>query len=318
MDQRRTSGFSLNAKFRNMHQMVSDKRLKKELGEIEHEFAKDRSRLQKETLAIKQDYFKLKKEKGSLNAQALHQLEFSPGLQDRNTRSRRYGAFDPAMLKARDEEVNTPPKEDTRTFAEKRKDQLLEKQLSSVPMGDYESEKKVIDPYRRSLDRILGNSKLAKEVRLTAMKVKALDAIKLRTTNTGAAQAGNRRESSDTFTDSVYRRSRILSMPVNGSPSEKPHLVARRSMSDGLYRQRQNSNIISTRELPEVNNKERVRKRSNSMAPQQSLMPIDNNVLRRRSDTPIYSGKISLDTLNEQISEQSTSVSKLPDVVDNW
>ena len=294
--------------------MVSDKKLQKELGSIEQEFTKDVSKLRKETLAIKQDYFKLKKEKGSLNAQALHQLEFSPGLQDRNTRSRRYGGFDPAMLKAKDDEVNTPPKEDTRTFAEKRKDELLQKQLSSVPIGDFENGEKVIDPYKRSLDRILGNSKLAKEARLTAMKVKALDAIKLRTTN---ALSNNRRESTDTFSDSVYRRSRILSMPVTSNPPQK-HLVARRSMSDSLYRNRKNSSMKNSSELPRLSNQERTRKRSNSMAPQTSLKVVENNVLRRRSDTPIFSGQLTLDPLDEKTLERGTSISKLPDVVDNW
>lgn len=320
MDQRRTSGFSLNAKFRNMHQMVSDKKLKKEIGDIEQEFAKDVSRLRKETLEVQQDYFKLKKEKGSLNAKALHQLEFSPGLQDRNTRSRRYGAFDPAMLKARDEEVvSTPPKEDKRTFAEKRRDELLQKQLSSVPIGDFENEEKITDPYRRSLDRILGNSKLAKEARLTAMKVKALDAFKTRTRNDSLGFVGQRHDPADTFTDSVYRRSRILSMPVSGSLSQKPHLLARRSMSDGLYRSRNSTTMGYGKELPAASKQERVRKRSNSMVPPTSLMPVDENVLRRRSDTPVYSGKIRLGPLNEQKSiGKSTSVSKLPDVVDNW
>lgn len=297
--------------------MVSDKKLQKELGSIEQEFSKDVSKLRKETLAIKQDYFKLKKEKGSLNAQALHQLEFSPGLQDRNTRSRRYGGFDPAMLKAKDDEINTPPKEDTRTFAEKRKDELLQKQLSSVPIGDFENGEKVIDPYRRSLDRILGNSKLAKEAKLTAMKVKALDAIKLRTTNAGSTISNNRRESSDSFSDSVYRRSRILSMPVTSNPPQK-HLVARRSMSDSLYRNRKNSTMKTSSELPRLNNQERTRKRSNSMAPQASLNVVENNVLRRRSDTPIFSGQLTLDPLDERSSELGKSISKLPDVVDNW
>ena len=299
--------------------MVSDKKLQKELGSIEQEFAKDVSKLRKETLAIKQDYFKLKKEKGSLNAQALHQLEFSPGLQDRNTRSRRYGGFDPALLKAKDEEVSTPPKEDTRTFAEKRKDELLQKQLSSVPISEFENGEKIVDPYRRSLDRILGNSKLAKEAKLTAMKVKALDSMKLRTTNAGSTLSSNRRESTDPFSDSVYRRSRILSMPVTSTAPQK-HLVARRSMSDSLYRSRKNSNMKNSSELPRVNKQERTRKRSNSMAPPKtpSLAPIDNNILRRRSDTPIFSGQLMLDPLNEQVSERGTSVSKLPDVVDNW
>jgi len=318
MDQRRTSALSLNAKFRSMHQMVSDKKLQKEIGSIEQEFAKDVSKLRKETLAIKQDYFKLKKEKGSLNAQALHQLEFSPGLQDRNTRSRRYGGFDPAMLKAKDEEIYTPPKEDTRTFAEKRKDQLLQKQLSSVPIGDFENGEKVIDPYKRSLDRILGNSKLAKEAKLTAMKVKALDAIKLRATNAGTSQVTDRRKTTDTFSDSVYRRSRILSMPVSTKPPQK-HQIARRSMSDSIYRGRKNSTIRNIGgEMPGLNNQERVRKRSNSMAPPTSLAPIDNNTLRRRSDTPIFSGKFMLDSLDEQTSDRGASFSKLPDVVDNW
>lgn len=302
--------------------MVSDKKLQKEINEIEHEFAKDVSRLRKETLAIRQDYFKLKQEKGSLNAHALHQLEFSPGLQDRNTRSRRYGAFDPAMLKARDEDVNTPPKEDTRTFTERRKDQLLQKHLSSIPIGDFENEERVIDPYRRSLDRILGNSKLAKEARLTAMKVKALEAIKTRTRNSGAVMVGSRYETNDAFSDPLHRRSRIQSMPVNGTAAEKPHLPARRSMSDGLYRNRQNammSTELPKKELPTIQNREKVRKRSNSMIPPVSLMPVDENVLRRRSDTPIYSGKIRLDPLDEQIStERRSSNSKLPDVVDSW
>ena len=295
--------------------MVSDKKLQKELGSIEHEFAKDASRLRKETLAIKQDYFKLKKEKGALDLQALQQLEFSPGLQERNTRSRRFGAFDPAMLKARDEE-ESPPKEDNRTFAERRKDMLLQKQLSSVPMDDFENEAKIMDPYKRDLDRILGNSKLAKEARLTALKVKALDSM-IR------PGGGPRRESQNPlngFSDNIYRRSRISSMPVASTIPHQPHLLARRSMSDSLQKSGYNIYPSITKVTPKTEKAhgERVRKRSNSMTPTTLMTtPIDNDILRRRSDTPVYSGKIRLEPLEERLSSRNGSVTKLPDVVQN-
>eukprot|EP00112_Aurelia_sp_Birch-Aquarium-sp1_P016711 Seg381.28 transcript_id=Seg381.28/GoldUCD/mRNA.D3Y31 product="hypothetical protein" protein_id=Seg381.28/GoldUCD/D3Y31 len=337
MDQRRTSGFSLNSKFKNMHQMVTDKKLQKDLVAIEQEFNRDVSRHRKETLAIKQDYFKLKKEKGSLNAQSLHLLELSPGLQDRNTRSRRYGAFDPAMLKARDEEENEPV-EDTRTLAEKRKESLAQQyhnQMSTIP--DFDSDDtRIEDPYKRSLARILDNSKMAKEARVTALKVKALEAIKPRPANTGAFLANNRRESSDSFSDVVYRRSRILSMPTNSTVTKQPHLLARRSLSDSktrydtqhesLARQAKHDNDTMksiqheslARQAKRDNDttKHRARKRSSSLVPPKLAVPIDNHVLRRRSDTPIFSGKVRLTPLEEGPG-RCTPIPKLPDVVNN-
>ena len=298
--------------------MVTDKKLQKDLGAIEQEFNRDVNRLRKETLAIKQDYFKLKKEKGSLNAQSLHLLELSPGLQDRNTRSRRYGAFDPAMLKARDEEENEPV-EDTRTFAEKRKESLAQqyqKQMSLIP--DFDSDDtRIEDPYKRSLARILDNSKIAKEARVTALKVKALEAMKPRPANAGAFLANNRRESSDSFSDAVYRRSRILSMPITSTVTKQPHLLARRSLSDSKTRyDTQHESLARQTKRDNDTTKHRARKRSSSLVPPKMTVPIDNHVIRRRSDTPIFSGKVRLTPLEEGPGRCSP-IPKLPDVVNN-
>ncbi len=305
MDQRRNSGFALNSKFKTMHQMIADKRLQREIGNIEQEFARDTNRLRKETLAIKQEYFKLKKEKGSLNANSLHHLESSPGIQDRNTRSRRFGAFDPAMLKARDDDEDEH-EEDNRTFSEKRISSLIQNQLSSVPT--VETKDKVVDPYKRSLDRLLDNSKMAKEARITALKVKALEAVIPRPPNGHMTRRG----STDTvmsFSETVSRRSRILSMP-NATSSKPAHLLSRASLSEPSIHL--GHGIVSDEKKSSVN-KGRTRKRSNSLAPPVMNLRVEHHLSRRRSDTPISSGKFNLGLIAET-KLRHASTDKLPDI----
>ena len=87
--------------------------------------------------------------------------------------------------------------------------------------------KTVVDPYKNRLKHILDNSKIAKEARLTALKVKALEAIKPRPSNGKLyAEKGlinlSRRDSTDSvgsFSHSLLRRNRGLSVPNSRNQS---------------------------------------------------------------------------------------------------
>eukprot|EP00794_Sanderia_malayensis_P008186 gene8186-9063_t len=312
-NQRRNSNYSLNAKFNSMHQMIADRKLQKELCNIEQEFTRDTNRLRKETQLIKQEFFKLKKEKGSLNANSLHHLEASPGIQDRFTRSKRFGSYDPAMLKARDE-MEDEDEEDTRTFSEKRMDSLIHNQLSSVPT--VETNEKLGDPYKRNLDRLLDNSKVAKDARITALKVKALDAKLPRKSVVSYSGSGGRRESTDSvmsFSNIVSRRSRILSMP-NVTSSKSTHLLARPSLSDSNLGY-PSGNFSDNRKQSINGGGRRVRKRSNSLVPpDMKNLRVEHHLSRRRSDTPLSTRQFNLGLIDETRKLTSSSTDKLPDI----
>ncbi len=294
---------SLNPKFKSMNQMIADRKLQKELGDIEQEFSRDAHKRRKETLAIRQEYFKLQKEKGTLNANSLLTLESSPGIQERNTRSKRFGGFDAAMLKAKDDEDDEEVV-DNRTFSEKRLDSLIRNQLSTV--ATVETSDKPIDPYKRSLDRILDNSKTAKDARITALKVKALEGMKRRGSMGNPHLESNRRDSSAStmsFTEVVARQSRTLSVP-NASFMRPMH--ARSSLSD--------SNLsLNSASSQQSSGRARTRKRSNSLAPPTMSLQAHHHWNRRRSDTPLSMGSLNLEEVKE-VKPRSSSFNKFPDI----